>query len=602
MKSQDTTHRPEPELETDPALAPAYLPEPISTQREQVRTVLLAVVVGLLSGLAVVWIRLAIASLHLLLQGSWTSGREHLLWLAPALGGLIAAVIVLPAFPYVRSSGVNAISTSLHLNHGYVSLRTTIGNFLASALAIGSGHALGPEDPSSHIGVGFASFLGRRMRLRREQLARLAPVGAAAGLAGALNAPIAAVLFVAEVVIGSWTAGMLAPVVIGAIASVMVVRYFLGTQPWGYLPAVVIGGPRELLGYIVIGLVGGLVSALFIRSVAVVRSRLRTMPRSTYCFQVAAAGLVTGAIAYLGFPQVMGPGYSFLSQSMSGQFGWKLLGAILLLKIVAATLSFAARTPGGIIAPTLFIGASLGCAVSGLEHSLTTHATASASAFALIGMSVLFAGVLRAPISAVVLVTELSGSYAIMLPAIVATAVASVLARKLQQHSLFEIIRTQDGVCLPAIEEETPQPALQVQDAMQAPNYPVVDSSLTLRQAWREASDKPGDLIFVRRNGAGWTTMDREILDRLEASSDREQRLENVIDNPPIPHLYPDLPLDSTLGDLQRWPLLPVVSRANARSLAGVVTMADAMARYRRESHAMAANDVPDTVSAAMRA
>lgn len=578
MTTSGAKRPPLPELELDPADQDTYLPENISPGGEEMRAVLLAVVVGLLSGLVVVWFRLTIDWARLLLLGSWLDSHDTRIVFVPAVGGLIAALLVQKFFRDVRGSGINETKASLYLNKGYVSLRSAIGNFTTSALAIGSGLPLGPEDPALHIGAGLVSFLGRRMRLSRERLARLAPVGAAAGIAGALNAPITAVLFVIEVLIGSWTAATFGPVVLGAVTSVMVVRYFLGA-PY-HLAEVHAGGLRELLGYAAVGVIAGVASLLLDRFVGVVRARVIALPRWTYCLQVGTVGFAIGAIAYVGFPQVMGTGYGVVGQATYGQFGWKLLLGLAVLKLLVTALSFATRTPGGIIAPTLFIGAMLGSAFSGIEHAFTAHATASASAYALVGMAVLFAGVLRAPLTAVLIVVELSGNYRMIVPAIVATSIAYLLGRTLQPCSLLELLRRLDGMCLPTIEEQEPQPVLQVQDAMQAPDFPVVDSSLTLRQAWREVVNWPGDLIFVRHADEGWTVIDRSMLDQLEAISDPQQRLEDMMDASRMPQLYPDLPLDTTLRHLHQWSVLPVVSRANVRKLEGVVTMAAVMARY----------------------
>ena len=579
MRTRDVERSSLRDLEPDPANQSTYSPETSPPARHDLRLVLLAVIIGLSSGLVVVCLRVALDWARLLLLKNWLEGRVPII-LVPAAGGLAAALMVQKFFRRVRGSGINETRAALYLNKGYVSLRTTIGSFLTSALAIGSGHPLGPEDPAVLIGAGLASFLGRRMRLSRESLSRLAPVGAAAGIAGALNAPIAAVLFVIEVVIGSWNAATLGSVVVAAVSSVVAVRYFLGASSLFQLAAAHVGGPREFLGYAAIGVVGGLVSLLFDRFIREVRARAAVLPGWTYALQVAITGLIVGAIAHVGFPQVLGTGYAVIGQATYGQFGWKLLLGLLALKLFVTGLSFATRTPGGIIAPTLFVGAMLGCALSGIETAFTAHATASASAYALVGMGVLVAGVLRAPLTAVLVVVEVGGSYWMILPAILAISIAYFLARTLQSRSLLELLGSQDGMRLPTIEEQKPQSALKVQDAMQAPDFPVVDSSLTLRQAWRQVADWPGDVIFVRHTGEDWTVIDRAALDQLEAISDPQQRLEDTMDASPMPQLYPDLPLDTTLRYLHRWPILPVVSRANIKTLEGVVTMNAVMARY----------------------
>src|SRR5579864_4245479 len=157
------------------------------------------------------------------------------IFLAPKRGPAIGA-LVLHVFPLARGSGVNQTKAALYIYNGYIPFRTAIGKFITAALSIGSGHSLGPEDPSLQIGAGLASALGRRLHLSRDRMRLIAPVGAAAGLAAAFNAPISAVLFVIEEVIGRWSAGILGSVVLSAVSSVVVMRWFLGSQPLFRIP------------------------------------------------------------------------------------------------------------------------------------------------------------------------------------------------------------------------------------------------------------------------------------------------------------------------------------------------------------------------------
>src|SRR5581483_4648277 len=213
----------------------------------------------------------------------------------------------------------------------------------------------------------------RRLELSREKLRLLAPVGAAAGLAAAFNAPISAVLFVIEEVIGRWSAGILGSVVLSAISSVVVVRWFLGAEPLFRIPPITTVKPIELFAYAVLGLAGGLAAVIFAKLIAFFRPRLRALPKWTQYFQSAVAGLIIGLIGYLGAPQIMGAGYEYMDQAMHDQFTWQLMAIFAGLKILATTLSFASGTPGGMFAPALFIGAMLGGAVSGMQHHFYPH-------------------------------------------------------------------------------------------------------------------------------------------------------------------------------------------------------------------------------------
>src|SRR5947209_9227344 len=329
---------------------------------------ILSVFIGVFAGLAVVCFRLAIDWTHLALLGALPQTHSWRLFTVPAIAGLVVAILVVHVFPTIRGSGVNQTKAALYIFNGYIPFRTAIGKFICAALAIGSGHSLGPEDPSLQIGASLASALGRQLQLSREKLRLMAPVGAAAGLAAAFNAPISAVLFVIEEVIGRWSAGILGSVVLSAISSVVVMRWFLGADALFRIPVTAFVHPGELIAYAGLGIAGAFAAAIFSRSIGFFRPRLRGLPRWTQYLQPAIAGLLIGLIGWLGFPQVMGAGYEFMDQAMHDQFSWKMLAALAGLKILATTLSFVSGTPGGMFAPTLFIGAMLGGAVGGIER------------------------------------------------------------------------------------------------------------------------------------------------------------------------------------------------------------------------------------------
>src|SRR6185437_8120642 len=231
--------------------------------------------------------------------------------------------------------------------NGYIPFRTAIGKFITSALAIGAGFSLGPEDPSLQIGACIASAIGQRMRLSRDRMRLIAPVGAAAGLAAAFNAPISAVLFVIEEVIGRWTAGILGSVVLSAISSVVVMRWFLGSESLFRIPPVELKRPSELIAYAILGIVGGVASVIFSAGITYFRPKCKGMAPWTQYLQPAAAGVLIGLIGYLGAPQVMGAGYEYMDEAIHGHFTWQFLAILAGLKILATLLSFVSGTPGG---------------------------------------------------------------------------------------------------------------------------------------------------------------------------------------------------------------------------------------------------------------
>jgi CIC family chloride channel protein len=552
--------------------------------REERFFLILAIVIGLLSGAAVVCFRFAIEWCRINFLGGGTPVYPRVI-VAPVVAGFVIAALVMLLFPAVRGSGVNQTKAALYIYNGYIPFRTAVGKFITSAIAIGSGQSLGPEDPSLQIGATLASALGRRMRLSRDNLRLIAPVGAAAGLAAAFNAPISAVLFVIEEVIGRWSAGILGAVVLSAVSSVMVTRAFLGAAPLFSIPAVAFIRAPELLAYAILGVVGGVASIVFAKGIGALRPRLKAAPRWTQYFQPAAAGLVVGLIGYAGFPQVMGAGYEAIEQAMHGQFTWQFLGVLAGLKILSTIVSFVSGTPGGMFAPTLFIGAMLGGAVGGVERLLYPHLAGTAATYALVGMGVLFAGFLRAPMTSVFMVLEVSGNYSIIVPVMVANTLAYVISRAAVKVPIFDMLSQQDGLELPSMEEQRELRVIRIEDAMGPPDLPAIEAGERLRDAYARLTSSTSGNVLVHIGAGRWGVTTMEALQQFLHDGKGELTLATLFRDSELPHFYPDQPLHFALSHLYEWPALPIVHRANPQQLEGVLRLADALRAYRSPSH-----------------
>lgn len=554
--------------------------EKIAPTRDERLFLILSIFIGVISGLLVVSFRIAIEWIKILTLGSAPHAGQLRLLIVPAIAGLFVAALVQLFFPGARGSGVNQTKAALYIYNGYISFKTVIGKFITSALAIGSGHSLGPEDPSLQIGAGVASMVARRLNLSRQRLRLFAPIGAAAGLAAAFNAPISAILFVIEEVIGRWSAAVLGSIVLSAISSVVVARWFWGSEPIFQIPSVTLRDPRELFAYAVLGVIGGFSALIFSKALGYFRPRLHALPSWTHYFQPGVAGLLVGLIGFLGFPQVMGPGYEVIDQAMHGPFTWKLLLGLALLKILATTLSFSSGTPGGMFAPTLFIGAMLGASVGTFEKLFFPHFTGSIGAYALVGMGVLFAGFLRAPLTSVFMVLEVSGNYSIILPVILANTIAYLLSRGLQPVPIFEVFTHQDGLDLPSMEEQREESSLHLEDALRPVQVPVFQGRQTIAQI-SEALTAPAFLVQLW--DGSWYAMSAEDLTSVRAINAPETSIEHVLPPERTPALFPDLPLDSALPYFSRWPLLPIMNRASKGTLEGIITLEDVLRRYQSE-------------------
>ena len=542
---------------------------------------LLSILIGVFAGLAVVCFRMSIDVVRWTFFGSGLVPSRDRVILVPGAVGLLVGFLVVRFFPRVRGSGVNQTKSALYIYDGYIPGSTIVGKFITSALAIGSGQSLGPEDPSLQIGAGLASFVGRRLNLSRENLRLIAPVGAAAGLAAAFNTPISAVLFVIEEVIGRWSAGVLGAVVLAAVSSVVVERWFLGAEPLFRAPGYRLESPGELFAYAILGVTGGLAAIVFVKSIQLLRPRLKALPAWTKYLMPAAAGVLIGVIGRH-FPQVMGAGYDYMDQAMHDQYTWEILGILAGLKILSTVLSFSSGTPGGLFAPTLFIGAMMGGAVGGVERLLFPHFTGPLGAYALVGMGALFAGILRAPMTSVFLVLEISGNYAIILPVIISSALAYLISRSLQRTPIFDLLSRQDGLDLPSLEEDRELAVLRVEDAMRAPT-PQAVLRLEALPPPEVVESLPGEFFLVEDSSGYWGALNKEKL--LDLASDQAAGADSHPQR--LPQLYPDLSLDAALRQMGEWPLLPVVHRADVTKLVGVLSLGDILETYRKRGPAL---------------
>jgi chloride channel protein, CIC family len=544
---------------------------------------LLAVLIGLSSGVAVVCFRLTIDWVRLALFGSAQTPPPIRILLVPAGAGLVVAFLVQRFFRAARGSGVNQTKAAVYVFDGFVPFRTVIGKFITCSLAIGSGQSLGPEDPSLQMGAGIASALGRRLKLSRDNLRLLAPVGAAAGLAAAFNAPISSVLFVIEEVIGTWSASALGAIVLAAVSGTVVMRSFLGSEPVFHVPPYSLAHPAELLSYVALGIVGGFLSLAFTKIIVYFRPRLRALPEWTRYLQPAAAGLLIGFVG-LRVPQAMGAGYDFIDQALQSRYTWEILAVLGFAKILTTSLSFVSGTPGGMFAPTLFIGAMIGGSIGGLEHQFFPQINASVGPFALVGMGTFFAGFLRVPITSVFMVLETTGNYSIILPVMISNTIAYLISRKYQDVGLFDALARQDGLELPSMEEQREQAVLRVEDAMRKPESLPLQAGDTLAHALEVAETSSEDIFLVRFPANSWACVSRKELRAKAAETPAGTPLREILSIERLPVLHPDQRLDDVLRYTQGHEVLPVVSRAGSRMLEGVLSLPDILRAYQKSA------------------
>ena len=406
----------------------------------------LTIIIGILAGLAAVLFTLAIKGTTYLLFGIAPSNLRYIL--VPTLMSLVTGFLLAKFFPEARGSGVPQIEAAYHLNQGEVPFRVAFGKFLTGVLCIGSGHSMGREGPSVQIGAGIASPIGKWFHLSPARVQSLVPVAAAAALSAAFNTPVAAVIFALEEIIGDMNATLLGSTVVASVAAVIVERSILGNNPIFHVPAYHLVNPAELIGYLVLGIAGGIVSLAFCKGLLHSRKLFLRMPKWTKVLQPAMGGLIIGVILIF-FPQVMGVGYQFVDQAMNGGLLLKTMLLLCLAKLVATIVSYSSGNAGGIFAPSLYLGAMAGGVVGVLMHRFAPFPTGDPGAYALVGMGTLFAGIIRAPMTSVFMIFELTQDYQVLVPLMVANMISYLISKRYQPVPLYRALLEQDDVHMP---------------------------------------------------------------------------------------------------------------------------------------------------------
>lgn len=562
----------------------------------------LAVFTGGFAGFIAVLYHLFLDSLFTSLFGGIDFSR-HTDWrlvVIPTVGGLLAALF-LKWLPQARGSGVAHTKIAIVARDGYISMRSTIGKFLASGTGIGMGQSMGPEGPAIHIGAGVASLIGRLTSLSKDKLQQLIPVGAAAGLAAVFNAPITAVLFILEEVIGDVNTPLLGSTIVAAVVAVIVARSVLGGEPLFQVPAYTLGGSSELLVFAVLGLIGGAASAGFTSGLAWARIRLRRVP-ARYRFWMPVVGSALVGLMALLFPQILSVGYNYVNDVLNNRMGLSTMFWLTIFKILATGVCIAFGNVGGLFAPSLFMGAMLGGAVGGFAHILFPASRLSdVGAYALIGMGTMFAGVNRTPMTSIFMIFEVTQDYNLIMPLMVANILAYAVASRLQNEGIYEIMAEQDGIHLPSGKNRHVLQRLTNSDAL-APSYVFFNAGETVQQVLPRVQGMEQSSFPVLANGALVGLVPTKVLTREMAEHRPQTPIGNLSQWPHEAVVFPDESLEDSLRKLGNGaPILAVVSRLDAHQLLGVLTTSDIMNAFGIAARATPMEASADPVSAGSR-
>ena len=537
----------------------------------------LSLVIGAVTGLVVVAFIVLTERLGMRLYP--VSGAPWRRLLFPVVGSLAIGYLLYRFFPNARGSGVPQTKAAMFARGGRITLRTVLGKFFCTSVTLASGIPLGREGPSVQVGAGIGSVLGRMLGLSPEQVKKLIPVGAAAAIAAAFNTPLAAVVFSLEEIMGDLNAPMMGGVVLASATAWVVLRLSLGDHPLFKVPQYLLVSPAEFAVYAVRGVAGGLASAVFAKLLLSTRARFLRFPQNTVWFQPLVGGLLVGGMGWF-VPQVLGVGYGFVGDALNGNMAVRLMLILLVLKLIAVTTSYASGNAGGIFGPSLFLGAMLGGTVGTVAQHLFPAYTALPGAYSLVGMGAVFAGVVRAPMTSVLIIFEMTQDYAVIVPLMIANLVSLFVASLLQHEPIYEALAVQDGIHLPTAKTRQRLGQRQAASIMRAASQ-LLPAEMTLREALDRvsASEFRTWPVTDRRGVIGVIDLSR--LEN-ELAEGEDKKLGELLDGLIFPHIHADQGLDLALERMgaNHIDILPVVNRANVHTLEGIVTLRDVLDAY----------------------
>lgn len=446
---------------------------------------MLAIIIGVLSGYGAVLFKFLLKFMQWVFYqhaGEFIDYASEIpLWAKmamPAAGGLIVGLVVHFFAREAKGHGVPEVMQAIALRGGVIRKRVAAAKIFASAVTIGSGGSVGREGPMVQIGASIGSSIGQIFKVPSRYMRTMIGCGAAAGIAATFNAPIAGVLFALEIIVGDWGMTSFSPVVLSSVTATAISRYYFGDFPAFVIPDYAVVSAWEYLMYPFLGIACGLVALSFTRILYASEDAFDAIRFLPEWFKPAIGGALLGGMIIF-FPQIFGVGYGAMNLSLTNQMGLGMLVLLVILKIVASSLTLGSGASGGIFAPSLFIGAMTGGAFGCLMHILFPGIPASAGAYALVGMGGVVAGTTYAPITAILIIFEMTGTYSIILPLMLTCITAVVLNSSISEASIYTIKLLRRGIDIFAGRERSVLDRLLVKEVM-SPHVVTVKESASL--------------------------------------------------------------------------------------------------------------------------
>jgi CIC family chloride channel protein len=534
--------------------------------------IIMAVIIGVVGGLGAIGFRSLIGFFQRTFWGAPEYSLEavrNLPWywilLVPAGGGLVVGLIVYFFAREAKGHGVPEVMEAVALRHGVIRPRVVLAKMFASAVCIASGGSVGREGPIVQIGSAFGSAVGQFFRVSQGRLRTLVGCGAAAGISATFNAPIACAIFSLEIILSDFRMVQFSPIVISSVLAAVVSRHFLGDFPAFIVSEYQLISPWELLTYTALGLIGGMVAVAYTKTIYFCEDSFDKIKIPSY-LKAALGGFVIGCIALL-FPEIFGVGYETITSALMGQMVWKALLLLLLVKLVATSITLGSGGSGGIFAPSLFLGAMVGGLMGTGFHHFFPEYTAESGAYAIVGMGAVVAAATHAPITAILIIFELTSDYKIVLPLMLACIISTLVAVKMQRESIYTLKLIRRGINIFLGREKNILKSILVKDIMDR-EVQLVSENTPIAKLIELATNSTHSCFFVQDDSGDLVGVIDEMSMRQALAS--SQYLRDVF-------IAEDI---TSTGDLDA---LPVVDSSDPRKVIGIIELHSAIAAYNNE-------------------
>jgi CIC family chloride channel protein len=552
---------------------------------------IVAVIIGLLGGYGAVLIQMTIRWFqHLFWRGPFNLETIHTIaWYwklaIPAFGGLVVGLVIQFYAKEAKGHGVPEVMEAIALKNGVIRPRVVIAKLFSSALYIASGGSVGREGPVIQIGSAVGSSVGQFFKVNPKRMRVFVACGAASGIAAAFNAPVAGALFAVEIILGDFAVPQFSPIVISSVSATIVSRHYLGDYPAFLVPKYQLVSPLEVINYVILGFLAGLTALLFIRTLYFSEDFFDRFKVPEYVKGVIG-GLIIGAIGLL-FPYIYGVGYDSMDQALYGHMIWQIAGLLVFVKILATSISLGSGGSGGIFAPSLFMGAMLGVFFGHVVNIFFPTWTSGPGAYALVAMGGVVGAATHGPITAILIIFEMTNDYKIILPLMITTIIATLLAIRMEKESIYTLKLSRRGINIFGGREINVLRSLRVDSivnksidlvSIHTPFDELVPIIVNSTHNQIYVVDENKKLIgYISMQEIRQTMMDFESLKHLLVAAD--------IVNPNIPVVKEDETLDRVMKLFGKTGLeeLPVVSSNGETNIIGTITQRDIIDAYNHQ-------------------